>query len=74
MYGYYNFKTIDPILLEKLTSLINKAKQARSILQNNYIPEIVHSITWKNLKQSEKSKDVRKKNHFSNNLHHLFII
>ena len=58
LYGYYNLKTIDSEYLERIKMLLVKAREGRSNLAGNYVPEIVHSITWKDLKPSLYSDEV----------------
>jgi hypothetical protein len=58
LYGYYNTKTMDSVFLERIKGLINKAKEARASLADNYIPEVIHSITWKDIKATPNSKEV----------------
>jgi hypothetical protein len=50
---------MDSVYLEKVKGLINRIKDTRASLTDIYIPEIIHSITWKDAKPSAESKEVR---------------
>jgi hypothetical protein len=50
---------MDIDLFERISKLINDKNNIKKINSyENYVPEIVHVITWKNLKPFTESKEV----------------